>query len=306
MYVFEKNDDFFQTLHPITILFYLFVIAAGSIMVSNPILLTGFMITVILSLLVAKSINNWLRSLKIYLLMITMLIVINLIINNMGATVLWTGPIIPILGRISISLETMVFGLIMGLRLLIVFSVFILYNRAMDPDKALSIFAKVFPKSALLIALTTKTIPYMSQQLQRVAEIQQCRGVQYHTGSYMDRIKNRLPLIKVLLLSSLEDSFNIGESIQARAYGSGPRSSYYTLTYNIRDIIVLLCSAAAFIILLWSMFKGWSTMEFYPKIGPMVTSSEQLIIIITIISLMVLPVVMAWGWEKWHYLRLKI
>jgi len=306
MYVFEKKDNFFQSLHPITLLSYLFVIVVGTIIVSNPIILAGIMVTVILALIAAQSLSSWMRSLRIYLYMIIMLMIINTLINNMGATVLWSGPIIPIFGRLTISLETIAFGLVMGLRLLIVFSAFILYNRVMDPDKALSVFSKVFPRSALLVALTTKTIPYMGQQLQRVAEIQQCRGVQYHTGGYVERIKNRLPLIKALLLSSLEDSFNLGESIQARAYGSGPRSSYYTLSFNIRDVLALFFMVASFAVLIWAMIKGWAAMEFYPELGSPLSSSEHLMMICVIVFFLFIPVIMAWGWKKWHYLRLKI
>lgn len=306
MYIFEKKDNFFQSLHPITLLAYIFVIAIGTIIVSNPIILAGILVTVVLALVSAQSFNSWARSLKVYLYMVVTLMAINILINNMGETVLWAGPMIPIFGRITISLETITFGLVMGLRLLIIFSAFILYNRVMDPDKALAIFSKAFPRSALLVALTAKTIPYMGQQLQRVAEIQQCRGVQYQTGRYADRIKNRLPLIKVLLLSSLEDSFNLGESIQARAYGSGPRSSYYTLTFNIRDYMVLLFIMASFTILIWAMVKGLTVMEFYPKLGSILTSNEHLLMICLIVFFLFLPVIMAWGWEKWHCLRLKI
>lgn len=300
MHMFEKNDSFFQTLHPITIISYLFVIIAGTIIASNPIILLGFMAAVAFAIAAAKCIHSWAKSLRVYSYMIMTLVLINVLINNTGATVLWAGPFLPIIGSITITLEAITFGIVMGFRLLIVFSAFILYNRVMDPDKALSVFSKVFPKSALLIALTTKTIPFMGEQLKRAAEIQQCRGVQYHTGSFITRIKNRLPLTKVLLLSSLEDSFSLGESIQARAYGSGPRSSYYTLSYYTGDIIVLACSITAFTSMLWLVIKGWAAMEFYPRLGELLVSGEQLLMTITILFLVMLPVIVAWGWEKWH------
>lgn len=306
MYIFEKKDIFFQTLHPMTLLLYLLVVVIGSIIVTNPFILIGLMSIVILSLLAAKSFRVWLKSLRIYGYMIMTLLLINVVINNMGATVLWVGPRIPVLGRVTISLETLIYSLVMGLRLLIIFSAFILYNKIMDPDKALAISSKFFPRSALLVALTTKTIPYMNQQLQSAAEIQQCRGVCFYAGSYRERIKNRLPLVKVLLLSALEDSFNLGESIQARAYGSGPRSSYHALSFQLRDVLVLSSTLLAFITLILWMLKGWVNIDFYPRIGKLIVSSEQMYGIMLTMLFLILPIILAWGWEKWDYFRLKI
>ncbi|SNS16203.1 energy-coupling factor transport system permease protein [Anaerovirgula multivorans] len=306
MYVFERKEIFFQTLHPVTLLLYILIMMIGTILTTNPFILMGFMTAVVFALIVAKSFKTWIRSLRMYGYMVIMLMTINLFINNMGATVLWVGPVVPVFGRISISLEAIIFGLVMGLRLFIIYSLFIFYNRVMDPDKALSVFSKVFPKSALLVALTTKTIPYMSQQLQSASEIQQCRGLQYYTGNHISRIKNRLPLIKVLLFSSLEDSFNLGESMQARAYGSGPRSCYYPLSFGGRDILVSFSSTMALLALVWSRMLGWTEITFYPKLGTSLTSKQHLYMIIVIGIFMILPVLVAWGWEKWDYLKLKI
>ncbi|AOY77661.1 energy-coupling factor transporter transmembrane component T family protein [Clostridium formicaceticum] len=306
MYVFEKKDIFFQRLHPMTLLFYIMMIVIGAIMTTHPILLIFFMIGVIFILIASKNFETWLKSLRVYAYMVIMLMIVHLFISNMGATVLWRGPIVPVLGRIIISLETLMFGLVMGLRLFIIFSTFIFYNRVVDPDKALSLFSKVFPKSALLVALTTKTIPYMSQQLQGAAEIQQCRGVQYYTGSRINRIKNRLPLVKVLLLSSLEDSFNLGESMQARAYGCGPRSCYYALAFGTRDLLVFFSSMMILLGLVWSKMYGYTEIVFYPKIGMLLVSREHMYMMFVIGFFLIFPAILAWGWEKWDYLRLKI
>jgi energy-coupling factor transport system permease protein len=306
MYTFGKNNGFLQKLHPVTLLAYLFVTIIGAMIVSNPVLLAGFMAVIVYGLFAAKGIGNWLRSLRIFLLMIAILLIINILVSDLGTTILWRGPVIPILGRVIISWETIVYGMVMGLRLLIVFSVFVLYNRVMDPDKALSILARIFPNSALLVALTAKSIPHMSLQLQRTAEIHQCRGVRYRTGSYISRVRNRLPLIKVLLLSSLEDSFDLAESIQARAYGSGSRSSYHRLSYGVGDALVLGCSMLAFLWIIIGMLLGWVSMEVYPKVGGLIVSIKQLLLMGTIVFLLLLPIIAARGWDKWVALRLKI
>ena len=67
MYVFEKKDTFFETLHPITLLVYLLIIVIAAILVSNPLMLAGLMLAVVLALVAAKGFYGLMRSLKIYL-----------------------------------------------------------------------------------------------------------------------------------------------------------------------------------------------------------------------------------------------
>jgi energy-coupling factor transport system permease protein len=306
MFVFQPKDIFLQSLQPLTIFVYLCVIVGGAVIITHPLVLLAFMLPLCLALFRAEGLDIWIRSLKVFMMMILMLALINTLVNKMGTTVLWAGPILPFFGQVVVSLETTVFALVMGMRLLIVFSAFILYNLIMNPDRALFLFARIFPRSALLVALTAKTIPSLGQQLQRVGEIQQCRGVNYYTGNYLTRFKNRLPLIKVLLLSSLEDSFNVGENIQGRAYGSGPRTNYFQAPLLPRDIIVLLSSLGVVVCSAWSFFAGGGSFRFYPRLGELFSSSEQPVVIAVIFLLLMIPVILAWGWEKWDYFRWKI
>ncbi len=205
------------------------------------------------------------------------------------------------LGRVSISLEVLVYSLVMALRLLIVYSAFILYNFALDPDRALSLFAGLFPRSTLLVALASKSIPYLGQQVRRVAEIQQTRGIQYHNGGFLRRIRNRIPLLKVVFLSSLEDSFNVGESIQARAYGSGTRTRYAALSFKLPDFLVLAASFAAGLAMAWGYIKNFGSLQFFPVISGRFFSGEILVAGSFILISLLVPVAVIWGAKKWHY-----
>lgn len=302
MVIFQVKDIFFQTLHPAALLIYLTAIAGVALLTGHPILLTGLMVAVISALIAVGGFQQWVSSLKFFMIMALMLLIINSLVNNMGSTVLWSFSLV-ISGPINITLENIVYSLVMCIRLTIIFSTFILYNLVMNPDRALHMFAKIFPRSVLLVTLVAKTIPYLSRRLQSAAEIQQCRGINYHTGNYISRIKNRLPLIKVLFQSSLEDSFNLSESIQGRAYGSGPRTSYFHAPWRAGDFIILAVSIGAFICTVWSYGAGYVQYQFYPQPGRLIVSSRQLILIILCCFLLIVPVMLSWGWEKWDYLK---
>lgn len=238
--------------------------------------------------------------------MLAGLLFVNVLVNKMGATVLWLGPRLPGFGPLVLSAETLVFVVVMSLRLLVVFSAFNFANAVVNPDDVLSYSARIFPQSSLLLALTSRLIPLFTQRLRRVAEIQQCRGVNYHTGNYLNRVKNRLPLVKVVLLSSLEDSFNLGESIQSRAYGSGPRTSYYQGSLRRGDWLLFASTLMAVILMVRMQTRGLGNLQFYPRLGVLLSQPGQLRIYLLICASLLLPMLAAWGWKKWPCMKWKI
>jgi energy-coupling factor transport system permease protein len=306
MLVFQVRDIFFQVLHPATTLTYLAVIIVGAVALNHPLFLLALFLPIFLALAVSGGMEAWLKSARFFLVLIVMLLAINTLVNQMGSTVLLFGPVLPAMGRVTVTLETLIFALVMGIRLLTVFTAFILYNFVVNPDRALSMFARLFPRSALLVALTTKTIPYLSQKLQSAGEIAQCRGVNFHTGGRFARVKNRLPLIRVLFMSSLEDSFNIGESIQARAYGSGPRTNYFCQQFRAGDFLIMAAAIAALLLMTLSLIWGWGSFSFYPRLQGWILSQYQLAALLGTWLLLMIPVLLAWGWSKWNFIRWKI
>jgi energy-coupling factor transport system permease protein len=306
MLVFQLRDIFLQALHPATILIYLGIIVAGAVTLNHPLFLLALFIPVITVLAASGGMKAWKKSSKFLFMLIAIHFIINTLVNQMGVTVLLRGPLLPVFGRVTLSLETLLYVMSMGIRLLTVYTAFILYNHAVNPDRALSMFARLFPRSALLVALTTKTIPHLTQKLQSAAEIAQCRGVNMHTGSLFKRVKNRMPLIRVLFMSSLEDSFSIGESIQARAYGSGPRTSYFRHRLRPGDFLVTISSVAALLIMALSLIWGWGTFSFFPRLQDWTFSPYQRSALLGIWLFLMIPVLPAWGWSKWDFMRWKI
>ncbi|MGI6575727.1 MAG: energy-coupling factor transporter transmembrane component T [bacterium] len=306
MYVYQPRDNYFQKLNPAVMLFYLMIIMGGAVFSTHPLLLLSLLIPLSLALILTEGLLPWLRGLKFLFFMLSILFLINTLINKMGATIIWTGPRLPGFGQLLLTGETIVFVLVMGLRLLIVFSVFSFANLVVNPDQVLTMCARLFPRSALLVALTSRLIPHLALQLQRAAEIQQCRGVHYHTGNCFNRIKNRFPLVKVMLLSSLEDSFSLGESIQSRAYGCGVRTSYYQMALRLGDWLALFSTIAVLFFILRAARLGLTGFQFYPRLGLLITSWVQLWFFALISFSLLLPVFLAWGWGKWPCIRWRI
>lgn len=262
----KPDNPVLQELHPATIFLYLGTVLAGALMFNHPLLLLFLFLAVMVTLISAGGWGWWIAGMKYFLIMILFLFVFNILSNNLGQTVLWRGFYLPLLGYVNVSVEVLVFSLLMSVRLLIVYAAFLLLNLCLNPDRVLAVFGGLLPRSTLLVALATKFIPYLGQQLGRAAEIQQCRGIRYHEGGLIVRAKNRIPLLKVVFLSSLEDSFYVAESLQARAYGSGKRTRYTNLSFNIADMLIVACLLAGAGVIAWSIFTGTGNINYFPRI----------------------------------------
>jgi len=306
MYCYRDQKLFLQTLHPAALITYLSVVMFLALACTHPVLLLALYFILLIKIKLLNGFAEYKKYIMFFSIMMLLIILINPLFNKLGNTVLWNGPVIPVVGRVTFTLEALLYGIDMGVRLLVIITVFFLYNRAMNPDRAFSFFSRLAPGSVMLVTLTTRMISYLAVQLKNIKEVQQARGVKFDHRGLKGKIISYYPLIKVLLMSSLENAFNIAEAIQSRAYGSGHRSYYTREKIRPRDIIVLLASGAASLAGVMLMVKKWAKFEFYPGLGVLFAMPEQIIVMAFLIIFLALPLLLNWGWVHWPYLKWKI
>jgi energy-coupling factor transport system permease protein len=304
MLVYREKDNLIHKLHPFTIVFFIAVIFILSLVFSHPVYLLGLFIGVSAVIIASGNFSEWKIYLKMSVFFMLMIMFINTIVVQTGDTVLLTGPRVPVFGRINVTLEALAFGAGMGLRLLVIISVFCLYTYAVHPDKVLKMFSRLGNKSVLLVALSTRLFPLMVSDYKRITEVQKCRGVKFDTGKRLERVKNFMPVISILLLSSLERSMQIAESMNARGFGTGKRSSYSRNFWRPRDIIIIAALSINLLFGILAAVKGWSAYNYYPKLTYF-KISELYIVVIVVLTLIV-PAVLNWGWKKWPLWKSKI
>ncbi len=131
---------FLQSLHPLAALAYLGTLLVLALAFNNPLYLMGLLLVMVLGIWAAQGLETWDIYLKISLLMMVPVMLINPLLIRAGETVIWHGPLVPVLGRLTISLEAVCYGAVMSVRLLDIITVFCLYNLILHPDKALNFF----------------------------------------------------------------------------------------------------------------------------------------------------------------------
>jgi len=306
MYFYRDRGLFLQKLHPVTVFLYTGLLMVLAVIYSNPLYLTAMLAVIIWTIIELEGRETLKGYGKIAGMMSVFVLIINPLLSREGQTILWHGPRIPVIGVMDISLEAALYGLNMALRLFLLIAVFAMYNLMMDPDRAMSAVSRVARKSAVVLALTVRLLPGMVSQARNVADIQRARGVNLDTGGIYQRWKKRIPFLRVMLLTSLENSWHTAEAMEARAFGSGPPTRYVTEVWRPRDTWIAAAVAAALLTAVAGLLSGAGSYEFYPRMGDLPGSREEVLVLIILSIMLAVPPALARGYKGWNFIGRKI
>jgi energy-coupling factor transport system permease protein len=201
-----------------------------SLIFSHPVYILILFLSIIPLVRLAGVGREWASTLKLALWLGLSIIVINALFSYHGDHVLLAAPFrLPAIGQPVITLEAIVFGAVMALKLVVIISVFTLINLTVHPDDIMAVLLKMgLPyKSVLVTSLSTRFVPCLVEDIGRISDGYRARGVQLDTGSWFKKIKNRAKITTALLANSLDRSVQVAEAMEARAFGSGQKRVFY-------------------------------------------------------------------------------
>lgn len=305
-FFYQEQGLFLQSLHPAAAFTYIAVLLVLALIFSHPFYLLGILLVTLLAIWAAGGLAAWEGYLKVALWLIILIVVINSLVNHNGNTILWQGPDLPLLGRMTITLEAVTFGASMGVRLLDMVSVFCLFNLIVHPDRFFSLFANFARKSALVVSLATRMIPVMAAAIENIRDAQQLRGVDFSKGTLPQRARKYASLFNILLISTLEDSLQVAEAMHARSFGSGPRTRYRRDIFRPRDGICLAGTIFSLGFSIYGAINGLGTYTYFPQLGSLLSGNASLLALAAVLGGLSLPFLLSWGWNHCHYLRSRI
>jgi len=303
---YREKGLFLQSFHPASVLAYLMVLLVLSLLYENPLYLLALFFLLVLLIREVDGLEAWEGFLKAGIFLMLLVMIANPLVIRAGHTVIWHGPSLPFEGRLDISMEALYYGAVSGIRLLVIISIFCLYNLMLNPDRMLNLFSSWAGKSVLVIVLATRLFPIMFRDWHRIKEVLQLRGVDFETGGLRGRVKKYSCLYNVLLLSSLEDAMEVAESMRARAFGSGERSVYSRNIFRPRDFFCLGGGVLALLAAVWGMHYGYGRYTFYPEADFLVKDGTTLAVLFVVLFYLSAPLILSKGWKYCRFLKSKI
>ncbi|MBY8981400.1 MAG: energy-coupling factor transporter transmembrane protein EcfT [Candidatus Lokiarchaeota archaeon] len=239
--------------------------------ISNPYYLLIIFLNMCIIVILGKDIRKVFRFIKTTLYLALVIFIINIILRNDGATVLWKSSFkIPIYGSLKITLETIMFSFIMVFQLVLVIFIFSLINVFINPDDLMKIFLKLkIPYIlSLILILSVRFFPVLLDDMENIKDVARSRGLELDKGNWFARIKKKITLILPLLVNSLERSIQVAEALEARAFNiSKKRTFFKKIKVDYVGYITLMLNLFFIILMLYFIiFQKYGYYSPYPKI----------------------------------------
>lgn len=211
---------------------------AGAFIFRNPLLQ---------ALLLLVIVNVWLPyrrgrplHLRLGLLLAVIPIVFSVALSRFGQHPIVVLPPIPVIGG-RWTWEAALFGASSGMALLLTVAIFAVLQATVRSAELLSLLPPPLYRAGTAFALSLAFAPKTAGAFQGIVEARQLRG--QRTG-WRDSPSVVLPL----LLTTLEQALQYGESLDARGYGSRRRSRYRPIGWSRTDLMLMLGAAASLLL----------------------------------------------------------
>jgi energy-coupling factor transport system permease protein len=144
-----------------------------------------------------------------------LIVVVNVLVVDRGATVLVRFGEAPLLGRIDVTAEAMAEGAILGLRAAVAMIAFAVYSACVDPDRVLRGLRPIAGRSALTATLISRLVPVAVADATRLREAGRLRGPAAAPVS-------RTTLLRRLMAGSLDRAVDVAATLELRGYALEP------------------------------------------------------------------------------------
>ena len=173
-----------------------------------------------------------------------MVLVLSPWLQNTGSHPFFPGPIVPVLGELTVTREELALAAVYALRFAAVGLASAAYALLLDHDRLLGA-ATWARRSALAVALATRLVPTLERDAAGLVEALRGRGLE------VEGARARARLLSPLLAGSLERSLNLAEAMEARGFGRAGRTRVPTPAWTTLDRLALAVAPVLVVGALW-------------------------------------------------------
>ncbi len=294
-----KHRDAFSAYHPTINFLYFALVLMFSMFLMHP---ASLLISLSAALTYAIQLNGGKAvrfSLCALLPMALMAAVVNPVFNHQGVTILTYLPT----GN-PLTLESMLYGVASAAMLAAVITWFSCYSAVMTSDKFVYLFGRVIPALSLVLSMTLRFVPKFKAQAAVISQAQACVGRDVSDGGLLQRAKNGITILSILVTWSLENAINTADSMKSRGYGLPGRTAFSIYRFDDRDKLALL----------WLLFcggyiaAGWAVgglnWHYYPDLGGVFSGPFSVSFQLCYLALCLTPVILNEREARlWKHLR---
>lgn len=196
------------------------------------------------------------KSILLDALMVAATIGINILTNHGGETYLFY------LNDNIVTLESIVFGGILGLQIVLLIHISAIFSRRMTADKIVIVTGFLSPSLAILISMAIRNVERYHHKIQEIYCYQKCESRSEHI---LERLFQSIRTVSIMVNWALENGLEVADSMIARGYQSGRRTSYSPIRFMEQDGVECVC--LLLFVLLWEWGQPFTIIIPYIQIG---------------------------------------
>ncbi len=293
-----ENMNEFSKYHPIVNFVYFLSVLGFSMVFMHPAtlaisLVVGFIYSVML---------NGKKAVKFNLVYMIPLVLVTALINpafhHEGMTILTYLP-----SGNPLTLESIIYGIASAIMLMSVICHFSCFNKIMTSDKFVYLLGKIVPALSLILSMVLRFVPKFKAQMKTVSTAQAFVGRDVLQGNIIDRAKNGIKILSIMITWSLENAIDTADSMKSRGYGLANRTAYSNFRLNKRDIWLLLYIIVLSAYIIVGSLRGGLIFKYFP----IIKGNFDVTVIMAYLLLFICPIIIELcEVAKWKKLKSKI
>ena len=277
--IYRRRDTPLHAARAAVAILYCGALAVVALVADNPVVLAAALAAVVGAGLAAGVGRELWRAAWIAVPLGVVIAAINPLVVRDGLTVIARLGELPVLGQLDVTLEATVYGLVLGVRAIVLIEAFALYSAAVDPDEVLRLFRRFSYRSALTATLATRMVPVLARDARRLADAQRCRPA---------RPAPRLALFRAVAGGALDRAVDVAATLEVRGYGSARRAPRGRRPWSRHDVAFAAAAAAIVALTAATALAGIGDVRAYPTLR-MDTGPAELALAAAAIALALAP-----------------
>jgi energy-coupling factor transport system permease protein len=257
---------------------YCFALATCALSFQHPLILAGVVVAAIGAGIGARATHDLATAAKFTVPLAVLVAVVNPFVIREGLTVFWRFGDVPPFGEIDLTLEALVYGLLLGVRVVAVALSCALFVAAVDPDETLQLFRRISFRSALTAALAARLMPVLARDARRMADASACRADATAPG--------RVAVMRAVATSALDRAIDVAATLEVRGYGSRAAARRGHAPWSRHDVAFTASAVALIVLVVGARLADVAPFAAYPSLTAPVGPTE--------LALTVALIVVAW------------
>ena len=234
------------------------MLVAFALVWSNPVVLVAVGLATLAGAVISGAGSELARAARFSVPLVVTMALINALVVRDGGTVLWRFGAVPVAGELDLTAEALLYGLVLGLRVVVIVSAFALLVAVVDADEVLRRMRRPAFRSALTATLATRMAGVLARDARRMDDARRCRPD--GGGGTLAR----LALVRAVSAGALDRAVDVAATLELRGYATRGPVVFARDPWSRDDQAVAVSVALMAATMAWGLAAGLASLQPYP------------------------------------------